>query len=481
MRPASRLSTAAQWLARWLFLFALIEGPWLYGSTRPWTFQLLHNLLFASILLNLPAFLRDRFQQRRGVPILPVLCLVLLAAQAYGMWFNARSYLDDSFWEFVPILQPYPGLPGSWDRAATFPQFETILALLAAFLMAIDLAESPTWRNRLWHTMAFTGFSVVVFGLVERALSAPSMYWRNENDGNVFFGTFRYHGNAGAFLNLVWPVILLLLLRSFRRPRAHLERAFWACALFLTVVAAMVNISRAAGLITIVLGLFAGVWLVPQARTRQARFFFRRGAILVVLLAGFAAALIMVSGHSPTQSHWRQLATQLNGGNQRLLTADACLRMLPEAGWFGFGPGTFSAVFPFHTAYLERRIYGFWVYAHEDYLQTVIEYGKAGAALWSIYFLGGIFAALVRAFRTKAFGVTSALGYAACFLALTGIALHALVDFPLQVPSIQVYVAVYLALAWRSPGREGVPAEEERAARGPHLRPARAVPGVEPA
>jgi hypothetical protein len=43
----------------------------------------------------------------------------------------------------------------------------------------------------------------------------------------------------------------------------------------------------------------------------------------------------------------------------------------------------------------------------------------------------------------------------ACLLSLTGVVLHALVDFPLQIASLALYVAVVLAFLW-SHGGHGV-------------------------
>ena len=85
-------------------------------------------------------------------------------------------------------------------------------------------------------------------------------------------------------------------------------------------------------------------------------------------------------------------------------------------------------------------------------MQTALEWGWVGSTLWALLFFGGI-----------AVGIRNYKNYAArdwtprrrllqpfVFIALVGVALHALVDFPLQIASIQLYVATYLGLCWGS-------------------------------
>ncbi|HMC58864.1 MAG TPA: O-antigen ligase family protein, partial [Candidatus Solibacter sp.] len=162
--------------------------------------------------------------------------------------------------------------------------------------------------------------------------------------------------------------------------------------------------------------------------------------------------VLLAVGLQVQLGRWHQTAQEIGSGSllgTRLLAQQAALRAVPDAGIFGFGPGCFQVMFPYYTAFLENRIEGIWRYLHADYLQTLLEWGLFGTALWALIFFGGI-ARGVRAYRRPDTNVSSQhnLFLPAVLLALTGVALHALIDFPLQIASIQLYVAVYLGLCW---------------------------------
>jgi O-antigen ligase len=124
---------------------------------------------------------------------------------------------------------------------------------------------------------------------------------------------------------------------------------------------------------------------------------------------------------------------------------------VPDARLCGFGPGTFRVVFPTYNIESANQAPGTWRFLHDDYLQTVLEWGLLGSSLWALLFFGGI-AIGIHSYhrRRRVWMPRRAVLQPLVVIALLGVAVHALVDFPLQIESIQLYVATYLGLCWGS-------------------------------
>ena len=134
-----------------------------------------------------------------------------------------------------------------------------------------------------------------------------------------------------------------------------------------------------------------------------------------------------------------------------LLTYKTCWSMHTDAGLWGFGPATFRLAFPLYIKHLGYDFIQNWRFAHEDYLQAVIEWGWIGAGAWAVLFGGGIAAGIFGYWRRGSLLARfDRIFLFTVVLALFGLALHATVDFPLQIPSLQLYAAVYLGIAWGS-------------------------------
>ena len=239
-----------------------------------------------------------------------------------------------------------------------------------------------------------------------------------------------------------------------------IRRIAWRIALGLVYVALVVNGSRAA----LVIGLFLSplcLWIARgdgSAASRQEVFTrrnFRKlvpGAVAMVAVAG---GLLFAASDSAPVRRLRHLSVELRAPDYpRYLQSRAAWELARERPWFGAGVGSYkvlvqtSSIRGYFFAPYFRPGDPFTVlgHTHEDYLQTLVEWGWIGFAGWAVL-VSGAFMTLWSMLRWSQFGSQTAL---ALGVAMLGVYLHALGDCPLQIPAIQFYVALCLGMAWGS-------------------------------
>ncbi len=437
---------------RWLFLLALVYAPWVYGTTPAWAIKYLNLLLFVILGLWVTGCCLRRMPP--AVPLTLLWCVGIILVSGWLMALNPH-FQDTGNFTFVPHRPPFPFLPGTVDGATSRLAMERLTCLLGSVCFVCDLSARRVWRRRIWRTVAATGASVVLFGLIQSAFARPIFFWKMEDVGEPYFATYYYHGNAGSYINLVLPFVAGLAALTMRRPDAHAARALWFPGFFICVAGAFVNLSRSAMVITSGICVLLLIWqftgksrneLLPRRRVRIA---------YALVMAGAMVCLVAFAGWEKPAQKWQMMHSQLNSSNKRLVSMRVCMRMLPDAGWHGFGPGTFGLVFPHYTGQDAALIPGIWRYAHNDYVQTVLEWGWAGAMLWAVLFFGGFALVFLNWRRRWDLSTTDHVLLLVTGLALAGVAAHALVDFPLQIASLQLYVAVCLGFGWGSRNWEG--------------------------
>jgi O-Antigen ligase len=437
--------------SRWLFLAVLIYAPWAYGGTTSASIQIINWLLLAAFTLWIVELL-VRWRRPRFPRFLLFLTVALIGIGGW-MGLNAISIYDSDFHSFVPLRNFAPYLTGSVDYAISTAWIVRGALLLCATLFVADLSQSNRWLLRLWYTIGLVAGSIAFLGLLQKATGARMIFWQTAPPWGVttFFATYYYHGNAGAFLNLVWPLSAGLALRAFTTRSHPAMRAIWVSVFVLTLAAVVANTSRMAQLIALLLLTaiclqFGPALLRKVSRTNKNVALAGAIAILLPMFAlGWASHL------EQPLNRWQTLSQSVPY-DARWIAARVAIGALPDIGLFGFGPGTFRVVFPSYNNAANKHAPGTWRFLHEDYLQTLLEWGWLGSSLWALLLFGGI-----------AIGIRSYKKYAArdwtprrrllqpfAIIALVGVALHALVDFPLQIASIQLYVATYLGLCWGS-------------------------------
>tara|TARA_R110002096_G_scaffold285073_15_gene478936 strand:- start:7815 stop:9191 length:1377 start_codon:yes stop_codon:yes gene_type:complete len=438
----SQASNSARNLALVPIVVALLFAPLGFGGTTPITVGVIDGLLLLSFLGWILFLLKEK-----RLPRLNSVCLgAIIFLQVYGVvcWLNPKSIFFESFWGFDEIVGAVSWLPGTIDKATTQQAIIHYAALSMGLVVLIDLTRDRRIRSIVLKAIALSGFVITVIGIAQKAGGAENMLWVHSEKPIVkFFAAFRYHANAAAFLNLSWPAALTVWLHCRTKKRGSLESSFWLTVLFFTVLAVFVNTSKAGH----VLGL-AGI-LICACRFRN-EFFSGTYSKATLAVSAFLCltvfCIVLLPSLSTSVENWNGFIDRWGNVGGRITAYGYCINLLGDSGIYGKGPGTFHLIFPFYRED-NGSIGGVYSHAHQDYLQAAIEWGFVGATAWLVLIGGGILRASIfvrRLAKRRTIESSISCGLIALVLVLT----HALIDFPLQIPAIQLQVLVYLAIFW---------------------------------
>lgn len=436
-------------LARWLFLATIIIAPWFYGGATAWSIELIDAMLGLVLVFWLISLLVDRH-----APLVPrslALIAGIILFQGWWMVLNARAVYDMVFHWFLPVTPVLSQLAGSTDYVLSSAMMLRVTALIGVILVVTDMVGRSSWMLRLWTAIVISGGAIASLGLVQKASGAKMIFWQPPiwPPLETFFATYVYHANAGAFLNLVLPATVGLICWLFARGERRVARAFLIAATVIVLLAIVSNTSRMAQAIG---GLLLACLLITVARPLISRAVRAERSVLIIGTIVFAIVIFAIAQAAHLDrpvARWREFTTNLPI-DQRWAADRAAFRGIGDAGAFGLGPGVFRAVFPRYQQESQGEVHGTWRFLHDDYLQTILEWGWFGSLAIAALFFGGIAVGVRNYRKAEAWSNRQRILLACVLLALGGVALHAAVDFPLQIYSIQLLVATYLGICWGS-------------------------------
>ena len=212
---------------RWLFLAILVFAPWAYGCIPGWSIVVLDVASAGILVVWILGCVARRAKPKVG--LIPLASVGFLLCQGWGMILNAHYAYDRSKLEFRPLDSGWRLAPGAVDIVDSIPVMVRLTGLLGIFCFACDLMQRPHWRRRVGWTIGATGISIVLYGLAERI--AGVQRWSAGGDQiDTFFSTYLYNANAGAFINLVLPLIVgsAVVTLSLKKATSRAQPSCWA-------------------------------------------------------------------------------------------------------------------------------------------------------------------------------------------------------------------------------------------------------------
>lgn len=337
---------------------------------------------------------------------------------------------------------------------------------IAVTWIALDLVKSRGLRRALWATLAAAGIGAVVLAAYQR-FSDPQWLMLGrlqvEQYAGRSSGPFGIPNSLAALLLLLLPACGALAVR----PRASaVERVFFGWTTLVLLFGLALTISRGAWL-GLAIALMSWPLLRPQGTWRSRL----QGAAAAALLAGLAAGLTYATSERVRGRVDALIAER--GERSRLILWRAGWTMVQERPWLGTGAGSFNTEFERHRpeGFLQEPMW-----THNDYLNTLSDYGVVGMALlvgpllWLARRRGahggaesagyprspgtplpGGYAARTRAFGSMPLDAfDDPLFRQALRVGVLAFALQLFVDFHFKIPALALAFAVVVALGWRA-------------------------------
>jgi len=312
------------------------------------------------------------------------------------------------------------------------------------FILLINNACKQDALLGFTYLWAGLGFLISAYAVYQFATESNHvwMFVRPASYGTRGSGTYICPNHFAGFLVMVLPLASAVVLdgRLSLVPRIALGYCCLAMVAGLTI-----SVSRG-GWLAGAVGLGALAFLHFTRRHRAWRVW--------VLLAALALAFAIVARVSPSVTDRARglLEEQYTGStiDTRLSLWTSTSRMWRDHPWLGVGPGHFDYRFP---AYRLPSVQARPAYAHNDYLNTLADWGTVGLALafsaLCITLVGVIRAAKYFTPKADDLGHRPSNRWAILVGAsagLLGLMAHSVVDFNLQVPANALLAVILLAM-----------------------------------
>jgi O-antigen ligase len=347
-------------------------------------------------------------------------------------------------------------------RISVYPHDSIAQAMLyCAYAVLCFLANQNLLRasqaRKIAVILAIFGITVACFALLQGVAPNGKLYWvRVPRLGGWIYGPYVNHNHYAGLMELLVPIPLIIALSRLVHEKTRIAAGIAAAIMVGTI---FLSGSRG-GMLAIFVEL-AALGVVLSRQEKKTRIALGVGAFAVVLIS-----LLAWLGGKELTTRVSSISTEARGeisGGMRLSIDRDTIQMFRRKPILGWGLGTFPVIYPqfrsFYTNFFVNE-------AHNDYLQLLSEMGLLGFATM-VWFVTELFRRVPRKIQKWTTDVSGAVTLA-CTLGITGILVHSLIDFNLQIPANAALFYVFCTIAAAPPllqrgrKRRPVSAEEEQ-------------------
>ena len=310
---------------------------------------------------------------------------------------------------------------------------------LLCFLVVQCVRETRQIKLLAWLFSGY-GCSVAIFALVQSLDSDGKIYWSfRPHLGGWIYGPYVNHNHYAGLMEMLVPIPLVI---SFFHHVPHPRRALAAAVAAIMASTIFLSGSRG-GMVAFVVQMSVLVsFVIRQHKGRKIAlalgFFLILVAGLLTWLGGGALTARLSTLRAATHP---ELSEQL-----RVQVDRDGLKMFQHKPVLGWGLGVFPTIYPKYRSFYTNV---FVNEAHNDYLQLLIETGAVGFAIM-LWFLLTAYYKSAKKLGNWTRDPNGAVTLAA-MLGITGIAVHSLVDFNLQIPANAALFYVLCVIAAMEP------------------------------
>jgi putative inorganic carbon (HCO3(-)) transporter len=429
-------------------LAILFWAPLPLGSNRPWAWSILQISIFL-LMLGCIFLKKDvaflGLQKFKTVISIWVVFLILATLQVVALPEFVINILSPK----INFTADTPYLYLSTDIGQSKVSLLKSVAYFCLFLCSLILIDNEKRVKKVLTLILIVGSLQGLYGILEILLGSKFSLIFSLPIAEIATGSFVYKNHFANFIMLCLSAATGLIIASLNNNQSMSSRD-WFRAIVTSLLGNKV-------LVRICLAIMVIALVMSRSRMGNAAFFAAltlvsiyalfvdknrsKGLSILVISMIIIDLLIVSSWFGLDKVQDRLAATSLSKEARDEVVIDASV-IIADYPIMGSGGGSFYSVFP---SYKKADVFAFYDQAHNDYLQTLVEYGFVSfSCLVAIVLLCFFTAAVVIKKRNNAMYKGAAF---ASLMAIIGMLIHMSVDFPLQAPANASYFIVFLALA----------------------------------